>query len=191
LNKALYGLKQTARAWYKKWTEVLLETGLVPSEADPCLFTAGGGSGSVLVGLYVDDTLVFGRTDLCKEFVVKLQKEFEIKDTGPLKPGVPSKFLRMELQRMSGDLLGIVMKQEVYAKNRILRFMPGCNAVNTPMVPGTVLTNNGEALPEDNVYATIVGSLMYLSVKTTPDIAYALGVLARFMSCPWLERSHT
>jgi hypothetical protein len=27
LNKALYGLKQAARAWYKKWTEVLLEIG--------------------------------------------------------------------------------------------------------------------------------------------------------------------
>jgi hypothetical protein len=44
LNKALYGLKQGACAWYNKWTEVLLEIGLLPSEADPCLFTAGGRS---------------------------------------------------------------------------------------------------------------------------------------------------
>jgi hypothetical protein len=98
--------------------------------------------------------------------------------------GVPSKFLGMEVQRMSGDLLGIVKKQEVYAKNVIQRFMPGCNAVNTPMAPGTVLTNEGESLSEDNEYAASVDSLLYLSVKTRPDIAYAVGVLARFMSCP-------
>jgi hypothetical protein len=97
---------------------------------------------------------------------------------------VPSKFLGMELEKMGGDVLGIVMKQEVYAKNIIQKFMPGCNAVNTPMVPGTVLTNEGEPLPNDNEYAAIVGSLLYLSVKTRPDIAYAVGVLARFMSCP-------
>jgi hypothetical protein len=92
--------------------------------------------------------------------------------------------LGMELQRMSGDLLGAIMKHEVYGKNLIQRFMPGCNAVNTPMVPGTVLTNEGEALPEDNEYAAIVGSLLYLSVKMRPDIAYAVRVLARVMSCP-------
>jgi hypothetical protein len=45
----------------------------------PVLLTAGGGSSSVLVGLYVDDALVFGTPDLCKECVVKLQKAFEIK----------------------------------------------------------------------------------------------------------------
>jgi hypothetical protein len=45
-----------------------------------------------------------------KNLLQILQKEFEIKDIGPLKMGVPSKFLGMELQRMSGDLLGIVMK---------------------------------------------------------------------------------
>jgi hypothetical protein len=71
--------------------------------------------------------------------------------------GVPSKFLGMELQRMTGDLFGFVMKQEMYAKILILRFMPVCNAVNTPMAPGTVLTNEGESLP-DSVFLEIYGS---------------------------------
>jgi hypothetical protein len=184
LNKALSGLKQAARAWYQKWTEVLLAIGLKPSDADPCLFTAGEGPQTVRVGLYVDDALVFGTMERCAEFVAKIQKEFEIKDLGPLKPGVPRKFLGMELERKGGDLLGIVMKQEVYAKSIVQKFMPGCNPVLTPMVPGTQLTNEGEPLPEDNEYAAIVGSVLYLSVNTRPDIAYAVGVLARFMSCP-------
>jgi hypothetical protein len=163
---------------------VLLRIGLKPSEADPCLFTSGQGPHPVMVGLYVDDALVFGTTIRCAELVAKIQTEFEIKDIGPLQPGVPSKFLGMELERRGGDVLGIVMKQEVYAKSIVQKFMPGCNPVSTPMVPGTQLTNEGEPLPEENDYAAIVGSLLYLSVKTRPDIAYAVGVLARFMSCP-------
>jgi hypothetical protein len=90
----------------------------------------------------------------------------------------------MELERKGGDMLGIVMKQEVYAKKIVQRFMPGCYPVSTPMVPGTQLTNEGEPLPEENEYAAIVGSLLYLSVKTRPDISHAVGVLSRFMSCP-------
>jgi hypothetical protein len=186
LNKALYGLKQAARAWYKKWTKVLFKIGLKPSNADPCLFVSATGKGPnpVMVGLYVDDALVFGTKDKCAEFVARVKAEFEIKDIGPIQSNAPSKFLGMELERKGGDMLGIVMKQEVYAKKIVQRFMPGCYPVSTPMVPGTQLTNEGEPLPEENEYAAIVGSLLYLSVKTRPDISHAVGVLSRFMSCP-------
>jgi hypothetical protein len=70
-----------------------------------------------MVGLYVDDMLVFGTKVRCAEFVAKLQIEFEIRDIGPLQMGVPTKFLGMELERKEGEMLGIVMKQEVYAKS--------------------------------------------------------------------------
>ena len=34
------------------------------------------------------------------------------------------------------------------------------------------------------LYASIVGSLMYVMVCTKPDIAYAVGVVSRFLSNP-------
>ena len=37
---------------------------------------------------------------------------------------------------------------------------------------------------EQYPYSQLVGSLMYLSVTTRPDISFVVGALARFMSCP-------
>jgi len=54
----------------------------------------------------------------------------------------------------------------------------------TPMASGVKLTKTGEdLLPEGNRSAELVGSLLYLSTTTRPDIAFAVGVLSRFMSC--------
>jgi hypothetical protein len=42
----------------------------------------------------------------------------------------------------------------------------------------------GNPLPPSNLYQALVGSLLYLSVNTRPDISHSVGILSRFMSCP-------
>jgi Reverse transcriptase (RNA-dependent DNA polymerase) len=128
LNKALYGLKQAARAWYEKWTKVLFRIGLKPSAADPCLYIpqvrSQSGHYSVVVGLYVDDALVVGTQQHGKLIFTQLSKEFEVKDMGFMKPGVPAKFLGMELEMMPEEdgAVGIVVKQERYANELVGKF---------------------------------------------------------------------
>lgn len=52
-----------------------------------------------------------------------------------------------------------------------------CKPNHTPMVPGCEL-GGGEPLPDGNRFAELVGSLMYISNQTRPDIAFAVGQLA-------------
>jgi hypothetical protein len=66
-----------------------------------------------------------------------------------------------------------------------------CSPVSTPMDPGVcLLTSQSPSTPEDEVlmrtvpYVSAVGALMYLAIVTRPDIAYAVGVLCRFMAHP-------
>jgi len=59
----------------------------------------------------------------------------------------------------------------------------------TPMASRVKLNKTGEGLlPEGNRYAELVGSLLFLVTTTRPDIAFAVGVLSRFLSCP--EEDH-
>jgi len=54
-----------------------------------------------------------------------------------------------------------------------------------PMESGTKLSKPGKNILNDgNRYAEIVGSLLYLSTTTRPDIDFYVGALSRYMACP-------
>jgi len=59
----------------------------------------------------------------------------------------------------------------------------------TPIVSGARRFKTREnLLPEGNRHAEPVNSLLYRSTTTRPEIAFAVGVLSRYMSCP--EEDH-
>jgi hypothetical protein len=107
-----------------------------------------------------------------------LQKHFEIADNGEIS-GVLGINVRGERR--------IRLAQTGYAVSVLERFgMEDSKPVSTPLVPNTTLSKvdeEGKAVPGDKAwYASVVGSLMYLAVATRPDLAFAVGCLARFMS---------
>ena len=65
--------------------------------------------------------------------------------------------------------------------------MASCNPVATPLDSHTRLyVDSAERLSTEAAasYEAIVGSLLYLTVMTRPDIAFAVGMLSRFMATP-------
>jgi hypothetical protein len=81
----------------------MLSIGLMPSDADPRLFTGALAGSRLLVGLSVDDASLSGSTNTVKAMVTELRYKFEVKDVGSLPMGVTMKFQGMELARQGGS----------------------------------------------------------------------------------------
>jgi hypothetical protein len=62
--------------------------------------------------------------------------------------------------------------------------MKGCNACNVPMENRLKLNKKDQSQPVDKTkYRSVIGSLRYL-VNTRPDIAFAVGIVSRYMEDP-------
>ena len=67
--------------------------------------------------------------------------------------------------------------------------MENANPVTTPMDPNMKLEPNAEKQEANrsNDYASLIGSLQYLTIATRPDIAYAVNRLAAYTANPSFE----
>lgn len=64
--------------------------------------------------------------------------------------------------------------------------MTNTNPVRLPMGVGCKLRKAGEPLPTDAIktYQELIGSLLYLSTGTRPDLSFAVGRLSRYVAAP-------
>ena len=154
--------------------------------SDPCIYKSKTVGDTFFIGVYVDDIVLAGENETrIKEVKEMLASQFDIKDLGIL-----TYFLGMSVIQDQRELT-TWMGQPAYIKKLLEKYkMSDSKPVGTPVDPGSHLlkaTEDEEAL-EQQLYQSLVGSLMYLSVCTRPDLAYAVNTLARFSSKP--NRSH-
>ena len=60
LRRALYGLKQAHRAWFTKFSYVVVQWDFTPSPYDSTLFLQQTSTGITLILLYIDDMIITG-----------------------------------------------------------------------------------------------------------------------------------
>ncbi|KAJ9529514.1 hypothetical protein QJQ45_013867 [Haematococcus lacustris] len=187
LHRALYGLRQAPRAWHARLKEELEQLGFTASAADSCLFTMMRGSSKVLLAVYVDDCLLavskgdMGTLEWVKQ---QLAAVFDIHQLGPVE-----QFLGMRISR-DRAARQLVLSQEQYALSVVDRYgLADSRPRAVPLSTAEQLQREGVQQQSEggHSFAEVIGSLQHLAVVSRPDIAHAVGVLAKFMSAPTKE----
>ena len=184
LNKSIYGLKQSPRCWNASLHSYLVENKFVQSSSDPCIYTHSEGE-LLILALYVDDIILSSKS-LDKITAVKslLQKRYKMSDMGKL-----NYFLGVKIdQSIARD--SIFMSQQAYSERLVQNFgLSDAKPAKTPMEPNFNFSTekDNEVFVDSQKYQSAVGSLLYLSTKTRPDLSYAVGKVARYCAKPASE----
>ena len=185
LKKALYGLKQAPRAWHTKLKQQLEKHGFLPSESDPGLFISTGKKGRTLMPVWVDDILIAAKQEDMAAAKQAVMGSFDSRDLGEVKL-----FLGMEVARNRAEGT-IKLSQKQMTSALVDKYGLGDGKhKSVPLSPSVRLVRGEEDQVLDKQqfgYSELVGSLMYLSVCTRPDISQAVGALARYMAKPTME----
>jgi hypothetical protein len=188
LRKMLYGLKQSGRRWYQRLVEILVdELSFVQCAVDQAVFSRRENGQHTIVVVHVDDCTIAARTlSDVNELKMQIRKHVEITDLGEL-----HWLLGIEVTR-NRDERTISLSQRTYIDSIVRCFsFDELKPVSNPMEPSTRL-HSGQSPSTGAEYAAMrhipyreaVGSLMYTSLGTRPDISYAVTTISRFSGNP-------
>lgn len=196
LSRSLYGLKQSSRTWNFKLGEVLERGGYTRCRHDSSLFTKGTGKNMSYILTYVDDLLVVASRAEIDRLFAFLRTELKI--TSSLEA---DKFLGMTLTRDRRRQWITVSQQslieDLFADPEFKYLTEGLHTsrLSVPMrseQEGGVFRHQDQPAPgKENFdlqrrYRRAVGVLLYVSVKTRPDLSYSVGRAATQMANPGL-----
>jgi hypothetical protein len=133
--------------------------------------------------LFVDDALIAGPTlEAVDRVKMRLSEAFKIRD---LKEARTFLSLSIHWDEEEGKLN---VSQSRYIAKLLDRFkMEDATGCRLPMATGLNIREAGDPIKDKTPYGSLVGALMYLAVLIRPDIAYAVGQLSWYMSCPTEE----
>ena len=135
----------------------------------------------------MDDILIVSSSaESVKGVKDMLTSTFDLRDLGEA-----SMFVGLEIQRDRAART-LTIRQSRMANDLVARYgMVQAQPKAIPLTVGTQLTkasDDSQLLDKQQFgYAELIGSLLYLSVCTRPDIAQAVGALSRFMAAPTFQ----
>jgi hypothetical protein len=194
LRKSIYGLRVAPRHWYDLLSSILQDFGLECSVLDPCLFWRATQSGGiVLVLIYVDDILIAAtHEEWATETKDYLRAKFDLTDLSKVR-----RYLNVRVTYELG--VSLSLDQEEYVNDMLHRYAEFWNIFGVKPKKTPLPSDAQELLVSTDVpledsaeyswwksfpYRSFIGSLLYLSLNTRPDIAFAVGLLARFCVDP-------
>ena len=188
LKKGIYGLCQAARQFWKKFVETIKKEpfGFTVSQADPCMLFKENNLGICIIIMYVDDMLVIGKKEQIQEFATMIQKEFSVKIQHNLADYLGWEF-HMNKERTKGWL-----GQPSIIKSLEQKFGEKAMKTRSSLTPGTPrfiarrLENEEDKVnaQDHETYRSGVGTLLYLTKHSRPDISNPVRELSKTMDAP-------
>ncbi|SCZ92964.1 BZ3500_MvSof-1268-A1-R1_C070g00357 [Microbotryum saponariae] len=193
LRRSIYGLKQAGRIWNRHIDTSLRNLGYKATGTDHCIYSCiDDQQRPHYIALYVDDLLIVSPAlDEIERVISGLEQRYGVKRLGPAEY-----ILGIQIRRLDDG--SIALSQERYIMDVLARFHFDTTTRGTtvPMTPGLSLT----AIPGQGTerirswYLQAIGSLLYISLGTRPDIAFAVSYLSRFANNPgrrhWIAVKH-
>ena len=188
LKKGIYGLCQAARQFWKKFVDTIKQEsfGFQVSPADPCVLFKENELGICIIIMYVDDMLIIGKKEQIEDFASKIQKVFSVKIQHNLADYLGCEF-HMNKERTRGWLgqpsiiKSLEQKFGERAMKERLSLTPG-----TPRFTARRIENPEDKVnPQDHeIYRSGVGTLLYLTKHSRPDICNPVRELSKTMDAP-------
>jgi len=161
----------SSRAWFGKFSNVVQQFGMTPSEADHSVLYRHSSVGCIYLIVYVDDIVLTGSDHHgISQVKQHLCQHFQTKNLSKLRY-----FLGIEVAQCN---TGIVISQRKYALDILEEIgLINLKFVDTLVYPNVkLLPNQGEPLSDPEKYRRLVGKLNHLIV-TRSDISFAISVV--------------
>lgn len=188
LVKAMYGLKQAHLAWHTKLSKDLRDLGFEELPSAPCVFRRKFGDiGYSYILVYVDDLLVFTPNAAQRSSILEeLRELYELRFEDRV-----SLYLGVQLTWTTdsdGSLVGLKLGQRLYIEGMLRRFgLCNCKPARSPMVESfftSLATEEDKSSQDVQLFQQMIGSLLYLALRTRLDILAPVLILARFQNAP-------
>ncbi|QRV94948.1 Retrovirus-related Pol polyprotein from transposon TNT 1-94 [Ceratobasidium sp. AG-Ba] len=179
IHGSLYGLKQAPRIWMLTFGKAVKTIGFEPIASEPLCFIRRTDNGNLcILAVYVDDIALFATKGYASEVKSELMTLFEMRDMGEL-----GHFLGYWVTRDCAKRT-INISQDAYIKNLIDRAgLSDANPTTLPLPAGTQLERyTGPTI--NFPYARHIGGILYATLATRSDAAYANQHLSQFSSNP-------
>jgi Reverse transcriptase (RNA-dependent DNA polymerase) len=177
LKRSIYGLRQAPRACNKRLTGDLKLSGIQPLINAESVFSSIADESVVYLIIYVDYILVVAAFESALTRVKTiLTKLYKIKDLGNAEY-----FLGVKIEREHKQ---VKLTQELYTRGVLERYgMLESKRAPTPMAQSSDLMHMSPCSESDSKsmigvpYREAIGSLYFMAVRTSPDIAVSVSVV--------------
>ena len=191
LLRSMYGLKVAGRVWSDVANDFMTSLEFqgrkfTPTTSDPCVYTWRDRKGKLggVVDLHVDDFRQIGTPALVTFIQAALAKQWQITNTREIKRHLGVNYV------WSADGKTVELNQHDKIAELLADFnMEECRSVDVPCEKRlskakSPVTREEEIFMRDKLFNKGVGSLLWISRQTRPDIEFVTNHLSQFLSDP-------